>query len=206
MIGKILIGIAGMLALFAVVVATRPSAYHVERGIEVGAPAELVFEELNDLRRFVGVMVLFGTPWEEIDSAMKTAFEGPAAGVGQSYAWSSGKDAGTGRMSIVESVPGRKVGVTLAFEKPMKSTAMFELTLAATPTGARVSWSMDGKHNFAGKAFGIFMDMDSMLGADIDKGLARLKSVAEARQAASAAAAAASSAQDAAHPLEHDAK
>jgi hypothetical protein len=38
---------------------------------------------------------------------------------------------------------------------------------------------MDGKHNFIGKAFGMFMDMDNMLGADIEKGLAQLKSVAE---------------------------
>lgn len=206
MIGKVLVGILGMLALLVVAVATRPSAYHVERGIEVAAPAELVFEELNDLRRFAGVLVLFGTPWEEIDPAMETVFEGPAAGVGQSYAWNSGKDAGTGRMSIVESVPGQRVDVMLAFEKPMKSTATFELTLASMPTGARVSWSMSGTHNFAGKAFGIFMDMDDMLGADIDAGLARLKSVVEARQASPAAAAAARSTQDAATPLEGETK
>jgi hypothetical protein len=30
-----------------------------------------------------------------------------------------------------------------------------------------------------GKAFGMFMDMDKMLGADIEKGLAQLKTVAE---------------------------
>ena len=35
-----------------------------------------------------------------------------------------------------------------------------------------------------GKAFGMFMDMDHMLGSDIEKGLAQLKTVAEGKQVA----------------------
>jgi hypothetical protein len=73
----------------------------------------------------------------------------------------------------------------------MASTATCALTLAGTPTGSFVTWSMDGKHNFIGKAFGIFMDMDKMLGTDIEKGLAQLKTVAEGKQVAIAAAGAA---------------
>jgi hypothetical protein len=41
---------------------------------------------------------------------------------------------------------------------------------------------MDGNHNFLGKAFGMFMDMGNMLGTDIEKGLARLKTVAEGKK------------------------
>jgi hypothetical protein len=58
---------------------------------------------------------------------------------------------------------------------------------------------MDGNNNFMGKLFGLFMDMDSMLGKDFEAGLAGLKSVAEAdaqkRAAAQAAAAQAAAAQ-----------
>jgi len=188
MLGKILIGVAVVLALFAAVVASRPSAYHVERRLEVAAPAEVVFGVLNDLHQFTGVLVLFGTPWEKLDPNMQQTFEGPAAGVGQSYAWKGNREAGRGRMTIEESVPGEKVGVKLEFVEPMKSTAVYALTLAGAPAGSAVTWSMDGNHNFIGKAFGMFMDMDGMLGADIEKGLARLKTVAESRQAAGAAA------------------
>jgi hypothetical protein len=35
-----------------------------------------------------GVLVLFGSPLEKLDPNMQKTFEGPAAGVGQSYAWS----------------------------------------------------------------------------------------------------------------------
>ena len=187
MLVNILIGVAGLLVVFAAVAATRPSAYHVERKLEVAAPADLVFGVLNDLHQFAGVFVLFG---EKLDPNMPKIFEGPATGVGQSFAW-SGKDAGTGRMTIEASVPGQKVGIKLEFMKPMASTATCALTLAGTPTGSFVTWSMDGNHNFIGKAFGLFMDMDNMLGTDIEKGLAQLKTVAEGKQVAIAAAAAA---------------
>ena len=181
MLENILIGVAGVLVLFVAVVATRPSTYHVERKLEVAAPADLVFGVLNDLHQFAGVLVLFGSPWEKLDPNMQKTFEGPAAGVGQSYAW-SGKKVGKGKMTIEESVPGQKVGIKLEFVKPMKSTSTCALTLAASPAGSRVTWSMAGNHNFIGKAFGLFMNMDKMLGADLEKGLAQLKTVAEAKK------------------------
>jgi hypothetical protein len=180
MLVKILIGVAGVLVLFVAVVATRPSASHVERKLEIAAPAELAFAVLNDLHQFAGVLVLFGSAWEKSDPNMRKTFEGPAAGVGQSLAW-SGKEAGKGKMTIEESVPGQKVGIKLEFVEPMASTATCALTLAGTPTGSLVTWSMDGNHNFIGKALGLFMDMDNMLGTDLEKGLAQLKTVAEAR-------------------------
>lgn len=187
MLVKILIGLAGVVVLFIAVAATRPSAYHVERKLEVAAPADLVFGVLNDLHQFAGILVLFGSPLETVDPNMQKTVEGPAAGVGQSYAW-SGKEAGKAKMTIEESVPGHKVGIKLEFVKPMASTANCAFTLANTPAGSLVTWSMDGRHNFIGKAFGLFMDMDKMLGADIEKGLARLKTAAEDKQVARAAA------------------
>ena len=181
MLVKILIGVAGVLVLFVAVVATRPSAYHVERKLAVAAPAELVFGVLNDLHQFAGVLVLFGSPWGKLDPNMQKTFEGPAAGVGQSYSW-SGKEVGKGKMTIEESVPGQKVGIKLHFVKPMESTAHCALTLAGAPAGSLVTWSMEGNHNFIGKAIGLFMNMDKMLGRDIEMGLARLKTVAEGRR------------------------
>jgi hypothetical protein len=198
---KILIGVAGVLVLFVAVVAARPAAYHVERKLDVAAPADLVFAVLNDLHQFAGVLVLFGSPLGKSDPDMQKTFEGPAAGVGQSYSW-SGKEAGKGKLSIEESISGQKVGMKLQFVKPMESTASCALTLAGTAIGSTVTWSMDGNHNFIGKAFGMFVDMDKMLGADIEKGLAELKTVAEANQVATSGAGAAQGGVDNAAPEE----
>lgn len=190
MLGQILLGIAGVLVLFVVVVATRPSAYHVERELAIAAPAERVFGVLNDLHQFTGVLVLFGSPWETLAPNLQTTFEGPTAGAGQAYAW-SGKEAGKGKLTIEESVPGQKVGMKLEFVAPMKSTATYALTLVGTPSGSLVTWSMAGNHNFIGRALGLFMNMDKMIGADLEKGLVRLKAVAEGTPVAIAAAGAA---------------
>lgn len=178
MLVNVLIGVAAVLVLFLAVAATRPAAYHVERKLEVAAPADRVFGVLNDLRQFAGVFVLFGSPLDEIEPDMQKTFDGPDAGVGQSCAW-SGKKAGTGKLTIEESVPPGKVGMKLEFVEPMTSTAICALTLTGTTAGSSITWSMNGNHNFIGKAFGIFVNMDKMLGADIEKGLARLKTVTE---------------------------
>jgi hypothetical protein len=179
MVEKILIGAAAVLVLLVLVAATRPSRYHVERKLDIVAPAERIFGVLNDLHQFAGVLVLFGTPLDKLDANMQKTFGGPAAGVGQSYAWSGNSKVGKGKMTIEESIAGQKVSTKLEFLKPMESTAMCVLTLAGTPTGSFVTWSMDGHHNFIGKALGMFMNMDKMLGSDIEKGLAQLKTVAE---------------------------
>ena len=84
-------------------------------------------------------------------------------------------------MTIEESVPSQKVVIKVAFVAPMKSTATSALALAGTTTGTSVTWSMQGNHNFIGKALGVFMNMDKMLGSDIEKGLAQLKTVAEGK-------------------------
>jgi hypothetical protein len=101
--------------------------------------------------------------------------------VGQSYAW-SGKGAGKGTLTIEESVPGHRVGMKLVFVEPMASTATVALALAGAPTGSLVTWSMQGNHNLLGRVVGLFMDMDKALGADIEKGLARLKTLAEGHE------------------------
>jgi hypothetical protein len=76
------------------------------------------------------------------------------------------------------------VGIKLEFVKPMASRAILALTISASPSGSMVTWSMDGNHNFIGRAFGLLMNMDKMLGADIEKGLAQLKLVAEGKEVA----------------------
>lgn len=179
MLPILLASVAGALLLLVALVATRPSAYHVERALEMAAPPDRVFGVLDDLRRFSGILVLFGKPWDEADPDMRKTFDGPASGAGQSYAWSGNMQVGKGTMTIAESVLHEKIRIRVEFVKPMKSTPVWSIAIARTPTGSVVTWSMDGHHNFLGKAFGLFMDMDKALGTDIEMGLARLKSASE---------------------------
>jgi hypothetical protein len=42
-----------------------------------------------------------------------------------------------------------------------------------------MTWAMTGENNFIGKVFGLFMNMDKMVGSDFERGMANLKPIVE---------------------------
>ncbi len=172
---KILGGIAVVLAGFLAFVATRPAHYHVERKVAINAPAEIVYAELEDLRRWAA-----WSPWDKIDPNLKKTFEGPERGVGQSYTWQGNDEVGKGKMTITSAEPLKRVGYKLEFFEPMESQAQADMKLTQAGDKHEVTWGMDGENNFVGKLFCVFVDMDKMIGKDFEKGLAQLKGVTEA--------------------------
>jgi len=83
-------------------------------------------------------------------------------------------------MTITESRPAELVRFRLEFFKPWQATNTAEFTFTASGGQTVVNWTMLGKNNFMAKAFGLFMDCDKMVGGCFEKGLAQMKSVAEA--------------------------
>ena len=174
MLKKILIvlilAVAGLLAFAA----TRPDSYSVSRSISIAVPPERVHALVNDFHNFPA-----WSPWQKLDPAMRVSYSGPASGVGAGYAWQGNKEAGQGRMDIVESVPARKVGIDLTFIAPFASKARTDIDIAPAPGGARVTWSMHGENTFASKLMSVFVPMDAMVGKDFEAGLDNLKRLAE---------------------------
>lgn len=171
---KILLVVVAILAVFALFVATRPATYRVSRSISVAAPPEAVYAQVVDFHRWDA-----WSPWAKIDPAMKTTFSGPVAAAGSSYHWLGNNKVGEGQMTIVEAKPAERVAIRLEFIKPLAGTSSTEFAFAPAGGATRTTWTMEGRHNFIGKAFGVFYDMDKMIGADFEKGLAQLKAVAE---------------------------
>jgi len=95
-------------------------------------------------------------------------------------AWAGNNKVGVGRMTVTQSRPAEFVGMKLEFEKPMKAVNTTEFMLTPTGEETNVSWTMTGTNNFVGKAFGLFMNFDKMIGGQFEKGLASLKTVSEA--------------------------
>jgi hypothetical protein len=175
MIGNILIGLAVLVVLFIIVVATRPDSFRVTRSATVTAPAAVVFEQVNDLHKWEA-----WNPWLKLDPSCKMTYEGPAAGVGAGYTWVGNNKIGEGRMTITESRPNEVIRFNLEFLKPFKANNTAEFTFKPDGNQTTISWSMAGKRNFVFKAFGLFVDCDKMVGRDFEKGLADLKAAAEA--------------------------
>jgi hypothetical protein len=83
-------------------------------------------------------------------------------------------------MVITESVPGQKVVLDLTFLKPFKAENVTTFLLQPSDEGATVRRQMTGKKTWFFKVFGFIFSMDKMVGKDFEKGLAKLKALAEA--------------------------
>jgi hypothetical protein len=173
---KVAIGVIAVVAIFVVVVATRPSEFRIQRSLQMNAPREVVFGLINDFHAWRD-----WSPWEKLDPGMKKEFSGSEAGTGAVYSWEGNDQVGSGRMTIVKSEPAEKVDIQLEFLKPWEATNQTHFTVAPAGSQAEVTWEMVGQNDFAGKAMGLFMDMDALVGADFEKGLASMKQLAEAK-------------------------
>ena len=76
--------------------------------------------------------------------------------------------------------PDELVRFNLHFRKPMEATNVSDFTFAPAGDQTLVTWSMTGTNGFMGKAFSVIMNMDKLVGADFEKGLANLEAVVKA--------------------------
>jgi Polyketide cyclase / dehydrase and lipid transport len=175
MLTPILITIAVIIVLFVIIVAMQPATFSVSRSATVSAPPAVVFAQVNDLHKWEA-----WNPWGKLDPAMKTSYEGAAAGPGAKYSWTGSAKVGTGSMTITDSRPGELVRLKLEFLKPFKATNTAEFTFKPEGNQTVVTWAMTGNKNFVSKAMCLFVSMDKMCGGAFEKGLADMKKAAEA--------------------------
>ena len=172
----ILLVIAAILAVFAIVVALQPSNFRIARSIVIDAPPAAIFAQVEDFRRWTA-----WSPYEKLDPHLQRSYHGPAAGEGAVYDWVGDQNAGEGRATIVESRPGERVRIELAFRKPFQATNIAEFAFRPVGDKTEVTWSMSGERNFMFKAFGLVMNMDKIAGAQFEDGLKQLKAIAESQ-------------------------
>lgn len=148
-------------------------SYVVVRKASINATPDRVHELINDFHHWAS-----WSPWEDLDPAMQKKITGPGQGVGAHYAWSGNKKAGAGSMEIVSSTP-EQIRIDLQFLKPMKSRSDTVFGIAGSGHGTEVSWTMSGEQRGVWGLVSRFYSMDKVIGKDFEKGLSRLKSVAE---------------------------
>lgn len=178
MLKKIGIAVAVLLIVLVGVVATRPDKFSIQRSTVVAAPAPVVFAQVNEFKKWQS-----WSPWEGMDPNMQRTYEGPDAGEGAKYAWQGNDKVGTGNMTIVSSHPPAHIGIRLEFTAPWQAVNQTDFKFNEEGGGTHVTWEMKGENSFMGKAMSLVFDMDKMIGADFEKGLANLKQVSEAAAA-----------------------
>lgn len=172
MIKKILIGFVALIAIFLIVAALQPADFRITRSASIAAPQAMVFEQVNDLHKWQA-----WSPWAKLDPAAKISYAGPVAGKDASFSWDGNSEVGTGSMTITESRPNDHVQIKLEFLKPFQATNTAEFTFKPEGDKTVVTWSMSGTNGFMGKAIGLIMNCDKMVGGQFEKGLANLNAI-----------------------------
>lgn len=178
MIKKILLVLVVLIILIAAglafAISRQPDEYRVSRTTSIAAPSERVHENVNNFTNWSG-----WSPWAKIDPNMTVTLTGPPAGVGARYAWKGNSEVGEGTMAITDSRPDA-IKIDLEFKEPFQSTAVTDFAFKNAGDKTDVTWTLAGKHNLMSKAMCLVVDMDKMMGPDLEKGLATLKSQSEA--------------------------
>ena len=169
MIRKILIGLVVLIAIFLVVVATRPADFRVERSATLAAPAQALFEQVNDHRKFNA-----WNPFLKVDPNVKNTYSGPESGVGAVCSWDGNSDIGAGSATIIESKSSELVRERMDWIRPMAGVAYVDFSFKPEGDKTVVTWAMYGKNGFMGKLMSLFMDCDKMVGPQFEQGLADL--------------------------------
>ncbi|MBB4063440.1 SRPBCC family protein [Gellertiella hungarica] len=152
----------------------QPDTFSVVRQTTIQATPEEIYPLLVNFREWAR-----WSPWEKLDPNLQRQFSGPEEGVGAAYAWEGNDDVGAGSMEIREAVPWSRVSIRLKFKRPMEADNTIVFMLTPRDGATDIEWAMTGNQPLVGKIFGLFFNIDRIVGRDFEKGLATLKAEAE---------------------------
>ena len=159
----------------AIFIATRRAEFSMSRSATMAASPAAVFAQVNDFHKWEA-----WSPWAKMDPNCKNSFEGPTSGKGAKFAWDGNKDVGAGNMEITESAPNDHIRIRLEFIRPFAGVNDTLFTFKLIGDKTNVTWTMSGRNNFITKAISLFMDCDTMVGPQFEKGLASMEMAAAA--------------------------
>lgn len=140
---------------------------HINKSIEINAPAATIFEKLNDFHTWRA-----WSPWLIMDPDASVDVEPD----GKAYTW-TGDLTGEGAMKILGEEPNKAIDYDLFFIKPWKSNPKVRFELEEQGDKTKVSWLMDSPWPFF--LFWMKKTMTALIGKDYERGLSMLKEYIE---------------------------
>ncbi|HKP97848.1 MAG TPA: SRPBCC family protein [Fibrobacteria bacterium] len=171
---NIILGVVALVVLMAVIgLVAIPRESKVERSVVIAAPADVIFDQVNDLKKNEA-----WSPWK--DPTMKLTYGPVTEGKGAQSMWTS-KDMGNGTMTIEESLPSSSINIGLDFGAMGKAKAFW--TFVPEGEGVKVTEVMASDAGMNPAKRWMSLMSDKMVGPYFEKGLAALKQVSESRAA-----------------------
>jgi len=172
----ILIALVIIIAIPLIAALFVKGEYAVERETTINKPKQEVFDYVKFLKNQNEYSV-----WNKKDPNSKMEYIGTDGTVGFISSWDSQmEDVGKGEQEIKKITEGERLDVELRFKKPFEATDYAYMTTEAVDsTQTKVKWGFNGKMPYPMNIMCLFMNMDEMLGPDLQTGLDNLKGILE---------------------------
>ncbi|MCA9023957.1 MAG: SRPBCC family protein [Planctomycetaceae bacterium] len=170
-----IMAVVGLIAVGLLIGFLLPSNFVVSRAIVINAPAAEIHPYVDTLGQWPS-----WTAWNnESYPELKYSYEGPESGVGAVQTWTD-PGMGGGRLEITDSSEEKGIQFVLQFEQSPEPLTGSITYAPIDGGGTKVTWTGRGDvgSNPIGRYFGLMMD--SMIGADYETGLKKLKVLVEA--------------------------
>ena len=168
--------IAGIIAVVLIAALIAPKGYSLQRSIVINKPLGQVFEYVKLLRNQENY-----SKWVMLDPNKRMTYTGTDGTEGFANAWDSDmKQAGKGEQTITKIVDGERIETRVVFIKPFAGVAdIYMATAPVTEDSTTVTWGFASKMPFPMNAMMLVMNMEKMLGADMEMSLNNLKHILE---------------------------
>lgn len=173
---KILILIVAIIAIALIAALFVEKEYAVEREIVINKPKAEVFEYVKYLKNQDNFSV-----WNMKDPNSIRTYTGTDGTVGFIYAWDSKMDdVGKGEQEITKITEGEKIDMALRFKEPFEANdTAYMITESVSDGQTKVKWGFNGAMPYPMNLMLLMMNMDEMLGKDLQDGLNNLKVLME---------------------------
>jgi len=173
---KIILGVVILAGILLIIALFVKKEYSVEREITINKPRSQVFDYIKYLKNQDNYSV-----WARMDPNMKKEYRGTDGTPGFVSAWESDdKKVGKGAQQIEKISEGDRIDLDLHFIKPFEGKADARMiTESVADNQTKVKWGFDSKMNYPMNIMLLFMNMDKMVGNDLQTGLDTLKSILE---------------------------
>lgn len=177
---RILLGLLFIIALLLIIALFIPKEILVSRSIKINRAQSEVFYYVKQLKN----QPKYGV-WWKADPNMKITTSGTDGQVGFVHGWDSkDENVGAGQQKIIaldSSARKSKIDIELKFIRPFESInpSYIETKSIAADKQTEVTWAITSKMPYPFNLMGALMNMEEMLGSDLEKGLKNLKVLLE---------------------------
>jgi len=168
--------IVALVVLLLIVALFSKKSYTVMREIIIRRPKQTVFNYI----RFIKNQDVYNK-WSMADPGAIKTYTGTDGNAGFIYAWDSKvKNVGKGEQEIISITDGERIDLELRFVRPFEGVAFGHInTTALAEDQTKVTWSFSSSMKYPMNIMLLLMNLEGMLGRDLETSLANLKAVVE---------------------------